>query len=223
MSQFVMHRGVIMTATQALYSVLYNCVPTALYNDWLMMAFATFFTNLPVISLIFDWFVPVDTVLAFPELYRYGQKGRHLSGKTFLKWVWLAIYQGCVITGLSILLFGMTNVERRNFESVAYSSLVCTELLLVIFEINHMNWVSVVAEIGSVALYLGSILALGDAFDLTFVFSWGFAWRLCVVTMVCIVPFAVYEALDRVYMPRIEERLTRSVGSGLGESQFVIL
>ena len=90
-----------MTVTQAIYSLLFNLVPAPLYNDWLMMGFATFFKMFPVFSLIFDEFIESSTVMAFPELYHKCQKGRYLSAKTFIGWTWLAVYQGSVIVFLS--------------------------------------------------------------------------------------------------------------------------
>lgn len=221
LAQFVMHRGVIMTVTQAIYSLLFNFVPAPLYNDWLMMGFATFFTMFPVFSLIFDEFIESTTVMAFPELYHKCQKGRYLSAKTFIGWTWLAVYQGSVIVFLSIALFGSKAVESRHLQSTAFTSLVLTELLLIAMNINKFNWISVTSEVCSVLMYLISMVVLSDAFDMNFIFSWSFAWRILLVTTVAVVPQAIYELLSRMFSPSHEERLRKS--SSLEVLRFVIL
>ena len=221
LAQFVMHRGVIMTVTQAIYSLLFNLVPAPLYNDWLMMGFATFFTMFPVFSLIFDEFIESSTVMAFPELYHKCQKGRYLSAKTFIGWTWLAVYQGSVIVFLSIALFRSRAVESRHLQSTAFTSLVLTELLLIAMNINSFNWFSIASEICSLFIYLLSMVILSDAFDMNFIFSWSFTWRILVITTVAVVPQTIYELLSRMFSPSHEERLRKS--SSLEVLRFVIL
>jgi magnesium-transporting ATPase (P-type) len=83
-----------------------------LYNDWLMMNFAAFFTNFSVLSLCFDQFIEPAIVMKFPELYRTCQKGRCLSATTFIGWTILAIYQGAVIVFMTIVLFPVTEIDN---------------------------------------------------------------------------------------------------------------
>jgi phospholipid-translocating ATPase len=224
LAQFVMHRGVIMTVTQAIYSLLYNFVPTPVYNDWLMMGFATVFTNFSVMSLFFDEFISSATVMAFPELYRKCQKGRYLSSKTFIGWTILGIYQGSIILFLSVFLFPVHGVDSRHLQSTAFTSLVLTELGLVALEINHFNIVSIGAEAGSLLMYFGAMLLLRDVFDWKYIFGWSFAWKIAVVTALCIVPLAFFKCLNRLYAPSHEERLMRASPAGPNPAgQFVIL
>jgi phospholipid-translocating ATPase len=57
-----------------------------------MLGYSTLYTNLPVFCLIFDEDVPVSAALKYPPLYGTLQKGRALSTKTFLIWVWKSIF-----------------------------------------------------------------------------------------------------------------------------------
>lgn len=57
-----------------------------------MLGYTTLYTSLPVFSLVFDEDVPVSAVMKFPPLYKTLQKGRALSTKTFLIWIWKSIF-----------------------------------------------------------------------------------------------------------------------------------
>lgn len=219
LAQFVMHRGVIMTTTQALYSLMFNFVPAPLYNDWLMMGFATFFTSFPVFSLIFDEFIEPETIMAFPELYSKCQNGRFLSAKTFIGWTWLAIYQGGVIVLLTINSFGIHGIDMRHISSVAYTSLILTELILIALEINKFNLFSIVSELSALFSYFIAMYILTDAFDFSLILSFEFIWKICLVTSICVFPLIFFELFNKMYMPSHEDRLKRT-GSN---AQFVIL
>ena len=71
----------------------------------LVVGYATLFTTGPVFSLVLDEDVSESNALKFPQLYRELQKRRYLSIKTFLMWVWTAVYQGAVIMLGGIVLF----------------------------------------------------------------------------------------------------------------------
>ena len=93
LSQFVIHRGLIITVIQAIFSIIFYFVAIPVYNGYLMLGYSTIYTNFPVFSLVFDEDVKVDSVMKFPPLYKTLLKGRSLSTKTFLIWVWKSIYQ----------------------------------------------------------------------------------------------------------------------------------
>lgn len=210
LAQFVMHRGVIMTVTQALYSALFNFVPAPLYNDWLMMGFATFFTSFPVFSLIFDWFIDEKTVIAFPELYVSCQKGRFFSPKTFIRWVCLGIYQGGIIIIFSVSVFGIIGIDERHLQSISFTALILTELMLIAFEINHFTLVSTLSELSSFLIYIIVMFLLPDAFDIPFVFTLEFLWKISLLTLICITPLFVLASFKKIVNPTHEELLKSS-------------
>jgi phospholipid-translocating ATPase len=112
----------------------------------------------------------VDENLAnlYPELYKELTEGRSLSYRTFFVWVFVSIYQGCVIQGLSQLL---TDVEGKRMVAVSYTALVLNELLMVAVEITTWHWVMIVSIVGTFLMYAGSMPFLGGYYDLAFVIT----------------------------------------------------
>lgn len=92
LSQFVIHRGLIISIIQAVFSVIFYFVAIPIYNGYLMLGYATVYTCLPVFSLVLDKDVNEEQAMEFPPLYKTLQKGRALSFKTFLIWSWQSIF-----------------------------------------------------------------------------------------------------------------------------------
>ena len=84
LSQFVIHRGLIISVIQAVFSSLFYFAPVALYNGVLVAGYATIFTYGPLFSLVLDEDVSEPNALKFPELYRELQKRRHLPSEALL-------------------------------------------------------------------------------------------------------------------------------------------
>lgn len=93
LSQFVIHRGLIISIIQAVFSIIFYFVAIPVYNGYLMMGYTTVYTSLPVFAMVLDEDVDLKAVMNFPPLYKSLQKGRSLNFKTFLIWVWKSIYQ----------------------------------------------------------------------------------------------------------------------------------
>lgn len=92
LSQFVIHRGLIISIIQAVFSIIFYFVAIPIYNGYLMLGYSTIYTSLPVFCLVFDEDTNVDAVMKFPPLYKSLQKGRSLNLKTFMLWVWISVY-----------------------------------------------------------------------------------------------------------------------------------
>ncbi|CAG8562358.1 193_t:CDS:10, partial [Dentiscutata heterogama] len=105
LAQFVIHRGLIISVIQAVFSALFFFAPIALYQGWLVVGYSTIYTMAPVFSLVLDRDVQEETAFKFPELYKELTKGRSLSLKTFFQWLMISVYQGGAIMIMSILLF----------------------------------------------------------------------------------------------------------------------
>jgi phospholipid-translocating ATPase len=74
LSQFIIHRGLIISFIQAVFSALFYFAAIAIYNGWLLVGYATFYTMAPVFSLVLDEDVNEDIAFQFPELYQELQK-----------------------------------------------------------------------------------------------------------------------------------------------------
>ena len=104
LSQFVIHRGLIITTMQAIFSAVFYFSSVSLYQGALMVGYATVFTMFPVFSLVLDKDVPGRIALTYPELYKDLAKGRSLTYKTFFSWCLISIYQG-IHTACTLLTF----------------------------------------------------------------------------------------------------------------------
>lgn len=139
LSQFVIHRGLIISVIQAIFSIIFYFVAIPVYNGLLMLGYSSIYTNLPVFSLVFDQDVPVQAVMKFPPLYKTLQKGRSLSTKTFLIWLWKSIFQGCVIMLATVMFF---NEPFTNIVTITFSALIVIELLNVYSEVILLSLLS---------------------------------------------------------------------------------
>ena len=207
LAQFIMHRGMIISIIQAVFCALYFYVAVPIYTGWLMVGYTSVYTMLPVFSLVLDTDVSKHTTFVYPELYRALQQGKPLSTKTFFLWVLLSIYQGGIIMILGILLFSENFV---NVVSITFTSLILCELLNVILSIK--NWVKfmVYSLVSSTILYIISIFALTTYFDITFVLTWEFIWKVAIITIVATVPPAIVQFVARRLNPGEHLKVTQT-------------
>jgi len=105
LSQFVIHRGLIISIMQAVFSAMFYFAPIALYQGMLIVGYTTIYTNAPVFSLVLDHDIRESVALTYPELYRDLTKGRSLSYKTFFSWLLISVYQGNTMACLKKLEF----------------------------------------------------------------------------------------------------------------------
>lgn len=194
LSQFIIHRGLIISFMQAIFSSIFYFAAIALYSGWLMVGYSTFYTMLPVFSLVLDNDVSEEIAFQFPELYQELQKGRSLSLKTFFIWCFISIYQGGVIMLLAIVLF---DTSFYSIVSITFTTLILTELSNVAFEIRTWHWLMVAAEVITIIIYIASLFILKGYFDLTFILSWGFVWRVVLITAVTTLPIYIVRFAKR--------------------------
>jgi phospholipid-translocating ATPase len=199
LAQFVIHRGLIISVCQTMYNIAGHFDPKGLFKDWLLVGYATVYTMAPVFSLVLDKDVDERLVTLYPELYRELQVGKSLSYKTFFTWVAISIYQGSVIQGLSQLLVG--EVDGKRMLSVSFTVLVLNELIMVAVAVTTWHPVMIASIVGTGALYAASVPFLGSYFDLHYVVSWGWAWRVVAVGAISLVPVWGGKVLRGVWRP----------------------
>mmetsp|Transcript_16382 Transcript_16382/g.22462 ORF Transcript_16382/g.22462 Transcript_16382/m.22462 type:complete len:186 (+) Transcript_16382:2581-3138(+) len=135
LSQFVIHRGLIIAVIQAIFSIVYYFVAIPVYNGYLILGYSTIYTCLPVFSLVFDNDVSDKAVMKYPPLYATLQKGRSLSTKTFLIWFWKSIFQGCIIMLGTIMFF---SESFTNLVTITFTALIITEILNVYSSVYNL-------------------------------------------------------------------------------------
>ena len=198
LAQFVIHRGLIISVCQTFYSIATQFEPHALYRDWLLVGYATVYTMAPVFSLVLDKDVDEGLANLYPELYKELTTGRSLSYRTFFVWVAISVYQGGIIQGLSQIL---VDTDSERMVSVSFTVLVINELIMVAFEIVTWHWIMIVSILGTAVIFIGSVPFLGGYFDLAYVWSWAFAWRVAAISAISLIPPYCIKILRRTLKP----------------------
>ncbi|KAK0268996.1 putative aminophospholipid-translocase [Friedmanniomyces endolithicus] len=214
---FVMHRGLIISVCQTVFSVASGYEPLALYRDWLLVGYATVYTMFPVFSLVLDRDVDEGVARLYPELYRELRLGRALGYGGFGVWVAVSVWQGVVVQGGSEFLVpgylrgpsgGSTGntgevsaVAFRRMVMVSYTALILNEVLMVCSEITTWHPIMICSVLGTLGLYFGSFPFLGGYFDLAYLLELGFWWRVAAVTAASWGPVVVGKVIRRRVRP----------------------
>ncbi|PBK69390.1 phospholipid-translocating P-type ATPase [Armillaria solidipes] len=204
LAQFVIHRGLIISIMQAVFSAIFYFAPIALYQGWLMVGYATVYTMAPVFSLVLDRDVDEDVALLYPELYKELTKGRALSYKTFFQWLMISLYQGAAIMIMSLVLF---ESEFLHIVSISFTALILNELIMVALEITTWHLYMVVSEIVTLFFYIISIAFLPEYFDLSFVVTLGFGWKVAVIVAISALPLYIIKLIRSRVAPAASSKL----------------
>ncbi|KAG7458280.1 hypothetical protein MATL_G00236500 [Megalops atlanticus] len=205
LGHFVMHRGLIISTMQAVFSSVFYFASVPLYQGFLMVGYATIYTMFPVFSLVLDQDVKPETALLYPELYKDLTKGRSLSFKTFLIWVLISVYQGGILMYGALLLF---ESEFVHVVAISFSALILTELLMVALTIRTWHWLMVLAEFFSLGCYVASLAFLNEYFDIAFIITAAFLWKVSVITLISCLPLYIIKYLKRKFSPPSYSKLT---------------
>ncbi|CBZ54408.1 putative phospholipid-transporting ATPase, P-type [Neospora caninum Liverpool] len=198
LAQFVIHRGLIIAFIQVIFSAIFYFIPLAIFQGWLQVGYATYYTMAPVFSLVLDVELPENVVFMFPELYQTLKNGRVLSVKTFFGWVWKSIYQAAVVMMGAIALF---ENSFMNIVSITFTALILAELLNVASEIQTWHPLMIASEICTVMIYIFSMFILRSYFDITFIMTLTFWAKVSAVTLVSWVPIQIFKAVKKTLQP----------------------
>jgi phospholipid-translocating ATPase len=199
LGQFIIHRGLIIAVCQTMYNIAGHFDPKGLFKDWLLVGYATIYTTAPVFSLVMDRDVDEHLAILYPELYKELKSGESLSYKSFFTWVLVSVYQGIIIQGLSQILVG--KVEGKRMLSVSFTVLILNELIMVAVSVTTWHWIMAVSIIGTGTIYAASVPFLGRYFDLAYVASWSWAWRVAAIAAISLVPVWGGKLIGRAYKP----------------------
>ncbi|XP_040613724.1 probable phospholipid-transporting ATPase IIB isoform X3 [Mesocricetus auratus] len=216
LGQFVMHRGLIISTMQAVFSSVFYFASVPLYQGFLMVGYATIYTMFPVFSLVLDQDVKPEMAILYPELYKDLTKGRSLSFKTFLIWVLISVYQGGILMYGALVLF---EAEFVHVVAISFTALILTELLMVALTIRTWHWLMVVAEFLSLGCYVASLAFLNEYFgigrvsfgaflDVAFITTVTFLWKVSAITVVSCLPLYVLKYLKRKLSPPSYSKLS---------------
>lgn len=199
LAQFIIHRGLIISVCQTMYNIAGHFDPKGLFKDWLMVGYATVYTMAPVFSLVLDRDVDEQVANLYPELYKELKTGKSLSYQTFFTWVLVSVYQGVIIQGLTQLLVG--EVDGPRMLSVSFTVLVLNELIMVAVAVTTWHPIMIVCILGTAVLYAASVPFLGSYYDLAYVASLSWVWRVVAVAAISLVPVWGGKVIRRMWKP----------------------
>ena len=203
LSQFVIHRGMIISIIEFLFIIIFYYVSISIYNSYLLMGYSTCYTTLPVFSIVLDEDVDHQSVMNYPPLYKSLQKGRSLNFKTFLIWTWKSIYQGSVIMISAITLF---NESYVNIISITFTALIYIEFLNVFTIVHKIKLLMIISVILSLLCYMASFFILTSLFELSYI-TLPFMLKVLVVTMICWLPLHLFKKFYEKIDPSEERKI----------------
>ena len=118
--------------------------------------------------------------------------------------------------------------------SITFTSLILTELLMIALTVRTWHYLMIVAEVLSLAIYVASLFVLRNYFgqysfssdsvknkgfkthhfiyifpsDPDFLSSWGFIWKVLVITSVSCIPLYILKYLRKKFSPPSYSKLT---------------
>ena len=205
MANFVIHRGLIISINQFIFSMVFYYNPVALYNGMLSLGYSTVFTALPSISILLDQDINRSNVLKFPPLYKILLKGRELNFKNFLWWFFKSIFQSGIIMFGAILLFG--DHIFLKIVTVSFTSLIYLEILNVYMEIKKFHRFMIISLVATFTVYTLCLWLLPSVLDIAYVFQWETIWKILVISIVAWAPFFIVSRIKKYLFPKEIEKL----------------
>lgn len=198
LAQFVIHRGLIISICQIVFSITSSYAPIALFQGFLMVGYATIYTMMPVFSLALDKDIDESLALLYPELYKELTEGKSLSYRTFFVWVAISIYQGVAIM---LATLALQREHDNRMVAVSFTALIINELVMVALEVNTWVPIMVYTQIATIVMYIATVPFLGDYFDLAFVQTSAFYWKTAIVSAISLGPPWAVRSLRRRLRP----------------------
>lgn len=201
LGQFIIHRGLLISVCQAVYSISSDFEPLALYQGFLMVGYATIYTMMPVFSLTLDCDINENLTKVYPELYKELTLGKSLSYRTFFMWCLISLFQGCVIQLLSQKFQTILPARFTLMVSISFSALIFNELIMVCLQINQWNKIMIITLIITSVIYSFSVPVLTDYFDLNYITSFSFFWQLILILILSLFPIWLIQTINRKLRP----------------------
>ena len=208
MSNFIIHRGLIISLNQFIFSLIFYYNPVPLYNGFLCFGYSTIFTCAPSISVLLDKDVSKDNVLKFPTLYKILLMGRELNLKNFLFWLFKSIFQSAIIMFGSFLFF-RDNIFLK-IVTVSFTALIYLEILNVYMEINKFHWFMIFSLISTCIIYTLTLRFLNYYLDIYFVFSSSIFWKILLISLIAWLPFYIASKAKKLLFPQTIEKLNKA-------------
>ena len=204
-SKFVIHRGLIISLIQFIFSIIFYCSAVPIYNGMLILGYSSIYTNLPVITLLLDMDTDMQNVMKFPDLYRKLLQGRELSIKSFLWWFWKSLFQASVIMIGAILIFG--DMLYLKIATITFTALIFAELLNVYTEIRKFHKYMLISLFFTLSIYCLSLKFLKEILDVYYIYDLITISKILLITVISWLPFYISYKFKSYCYPEAHEKL----------------
>ncbi|EAS04930.2 phospholipid-translocating P-type ATPase, flippase family protein (macronuclear) [Tetrahymena thermophila SB210] len=208
---FVYQRGLVIAFIELIFVGVFYTITIQIFNAQLLLCYATIFTIFPVLTLVMDSDIDINTCISFPQLYKSALKGRHLNLRTFFSWIWKAVYQATV---LMMLIF--TFFQRQyflNIETFVLFELIFTEYFMIfskIYQIKKIKWIQALFIGISLIIYLLILIFLQPQFDIGNIWTLQTIGILLLIILIALIPMLVIHLLRMKIEPTDDEKVLRS-------------
>merc|ERR1712194_845440 len=199
----IIHRGLIYSILQVFFSEQFWFTDVPLFQGVLNAGWPTVFTGFLLFSVVLDSELPEHTVLLYPELYAGLRAEQRLSFKTYLIWLFIALWQASSIMVLTCCFF---EGELINIVSIVFTSCFLIECLSVASEVSLWHPLVVVGEFISVLIFAYSV-ALVDCLNLPFIFQPWTCAKLAAIILVAWLPLYTVRYVVRILQPSQHRKL----------------
>ena len=206
-ANFVIHRGLIISFNQFIFSLIFYYNAVALYNGMLCFGYSTIFTCTPSISILLDRDVDRENVLKFPTLYQVLLKGRELNFKNFLFWLFKSLFQSAVIMFGAVFMFE-ENIFL-NIVTVSFTALIYLEILNVYMEINKCHKFMIFALLATFIVYTLTLFFLPSYLDV-YILNFLVMVKIGILAVIAWVPFFIFSKVKKRFFPQTIEKLNQS-------------
>ena len=205
LANFVIHKGLIISINQFIFSMMFYYNAVALYIGMLSLGYSTIFTCTPAISILLDQDIDKDNVLKFPTLYKVLLKGRELNLKNFLWWLFKSIIQS------GILMFGAMIFFKDHLflkiVTVSFTALIYLEILNVYMEIRKCHKFMIFALVATWSIYTLALWLFPNYLDIAYVFELKIFLYIVLISIMAWAPFFIASRLKRCLFPEEIEKL----------------
>jgi len=116
----------------------------------------------------------------------------------------ISVYQGAAIMIMSLVLF---ENEFLHIVSISFTALVLNELIMVALEITIWHLYMAISEVATLFFYIISIAFLPEYFDLSFVVTLTFAWKVVVIVAISALPLWFIKLIRSRIAPAASSKL----------------
>ena len=181
-SNFILHRSLIISWIQQIFSILFHMISMPVFDGMLIMLYSAVFTVFPILSVIYD--IDIEWHQLRDYLNQYKKSGNGISVKVFLIWNFVSFYQGGAIFISALFLF---EDYLSSFVGITFTALILCETFNVIFLVSRCSKILSISTAVTFILYICCVFIFKSDFNIN-IFAPDFLWRVISVFLIAWLP-----------------------------------